>query len=108
MHLWHTVYYTAWLIFSKLIFEGKFDEHGIHNNFVLAYELLDEVLDFGYPQNCSKDILRLYITQAKASLKDDDDVKGLKKIKEITIQTTGQTPWRPIGIKYSKNEIFFI
>jgi len=90
----------------KAHFEGKFDEHGIHNNFVLAYELLDEVLDFGYPQNCSKDILRLYITQAKASLKDDDDVKGLKKIKEITIQTTGQTPWRPIGIKYSKNEIY--
>jgi len=90
----------------KIYFEGKFDEQSIHNNFVLAYELLDEVIDFGYPQNCSKDILRLYITQAKASLKDDDDVKGLKKIKDITVVATGVTPWRQQGIRYSKNEIF--
>jgi len=90
----------------KSYFDGKFDETVIHSNFVLAYELLDEVIDFGYPQNCSKDALRLYITQAKASLKDDDDTKGLKRIKEITIQTTGVTNWRAQGIKYSKNEIY--
>ena len=35
----------------------------LKNNFVLFYELLDEVLDYGYPQNCSIDVLKMYITQ---------------------------------------------
>ena len=35
----------------------------IRNNFVLIYELLDEVLDYGFPQNCSTDVLKMYITQ---------------------------------------------
>ncbi|KAF9409196.1 hypothetical protein HW555_011381 [Spodoptera exigua] len=30
---------------------GKISEENIKNNFVLIYELLDEILDFGYPQN---------------------------------------------------------
>ena len=29
---------------------GKISEENIKNNFVLIYELLDEILDFGYPQ----------------------------------------------------------
>lgn len=30
---------------------GKISEENVKNNFVLIYELLDEILDFGYPQN---------------------------------------------------------
>ena len=33
------------------------------NNFVLIYELLDELLDFGYPQNTDTGILKTFITQ---------------------------------------------
>ncbi|KAL2322904.1 hypothetical protein Fmac_027283 [Flemingia macrophylla] len=44
-------------------FGGSFDEDAIRNNFVLIYELLDEIMDFGYPQNLSPEILKLYITQ---------------------------------------------
>ena len=29
----------------------KISEENIKNNFVLIYELLDEILDFGHPQN---------------------------------------------------------
>ncbi|KAK8611448.1 hypothetical protein V6N13_131497 [Hibiscus sabdariffa] len=47
----------------KSYFGGAFDEDAIHNNFVLIYELLDEIMDFGYPQNLSPEILKLYITQ---------------------------------------------
>ena len=42
---------------------GDLTEDSIRNNFVLIYELLDEVLDYGYPQNCSPDVLKMYITQ---------------------------------------------
>ena len=41
---------------------GKMDEEGVKNNFVLIYELLDEILDFGYPQNSDIDTLKMYIT----------------------------------------------
>jgi hypothetical protein len=36
----------------KSYFGGEFSEQSIKNNFVLIYELLDETLDFGYPQVC--------------------------------------------------------
>ena len=42
---------------------GTIDEDSIRNNFVLIYELLDEVLDYGFPQNCTTDVLKMHITQ---------------------------------------------
>ena len=38
---------------------GAFDEDSIRNNFVLIYELLDEMLDYGYPQNVTTDVLKM-------------------------------------------------
>lgn len=34
----------------KSYFGGDFTEQSIKSNFVLIYELLDETLDYGYPQ----------------------------------------------------------
>lgn len=81
---------------------GKFDEEAVKSNFVLIYELLDEILDFGYPQNSDSDTLKLYITT--------EGVKSEKTVKEssnkITIQATGAISWRRQDIKYRKNEAF--
>ena len=82
---------------------GAFDEDSIRNNFVLIYELLDEVLDYGYPQNCTTDVLKMYITQEgnkSASLAQKDNASS------VTIQATGAISWRKEGIKYRKNELF--
>jgi len=82
---------------------GDFNEDSIRNNFVLIYELLDEVLDYGYPQNCSPDVLKMYITQEgnrKAAAE-----KALQQ-GAVTIQATGAISWRKEGIKYRKNELF--
>ena len=46
---------SAWLqvvTLFKSYFGGEFSEQSIKNNFVLIYELLDEIMDFGYPQVC--------------------------------------------------------
>ncbi len=40
------------------------EEESIRDNFVICYELLDELLDFGYPQTTDAKILQEYITQA--------------------------------------------
>lgn len=37
---------------------GEIEEESIRDNFVVVYELLDETMDFGYPQTCESKILR--------------------------------------------------
>ena len=41
---------------------GKFDEEAVKNNFVLVYELLDEIVDYGHFQNNDIQSLKMYIT----------------------------------------------
>ncbi|BEI85359.1 hypothetical protein CcaverHIS002_0507600 [Cutaneotrichosporon cavernicola] len=81
---------------------GKLDEESVKNNFVLIYELLDEILDFGYPQNSEIDTLKMYITT--------EGIKSELAVREdsakITIQATGATSWRRADVKYRKNEAF--
>lgn len=79
---------------------GKISEENIKNNFVLIYELLDEILDFGYPQNSDTGVLKTFITQQgiKTATKEEQA--------QITSQVTGQIGWRREGIKYRRNELF--
>ncbi|MGH0128198.1 UNVERIFIED_CONTAM: hypothetical protein FKN15_044846 [Acipenser sinensis] len=79
---------------------GKISEENIKNNFVLIYELLDEILDFGYPQNSETGALKTFITQQgiKSQTKEEQS--------QITSQVTGQIGWRREGIKYRRNELF--
>ncbi|CAO1613617.1 unnamed protein product [Sympodiomycopsis kandeliae] len=81
---------------------GKLDEESVKNNFVLIYELLDEILDFGYPQTSETDTLKMYITTE--SVKSEQAVR--EDSAKITIQATGATSWRRADVKYRKNEAF--
>nr|ODN81227.1 AP-2 complex subunit mu-1 [Cryptococcus depauperatus CBS 7841] len=81
---------------------GKLDEESVKNNFVLIYELLDEILDFGFPQNSEIDTLKMYITTE--SIKSEMAVR--EDSSKITIQATGATSWRRSDVKYRKNEAF--
>eukprot|EP00929_Paragymnodinium_shiwhaense_P087161 TRINITY_DN4743_c0_g2_i1.p1 TRINITY_DN4743_c0_g2~~TRINITY_DN4743_c0_g2_i1.p1 ORF type:complete len:430 (+),score=118.70 TRINITY_DN4743_c0_g2_i1:162-1451(+) len=87
----------------KAYFGGVFDENQIRRNFVLIYELLDEIIDYGYPQILEAEILKKYITQGGAKTIDLNDQEQLKK---ITVQATGVCSWRAEGIKYRKNEVY--
>ncbi|KAJ5353888.1 Clathrin adaptor mu subunit C-terminal [Penicillium brevicompactum] len=82
---------------------GKFDEEAVKNNFVLIYELLDEILDFGYPQNTDPDTLKMYITTegVKSAITNNPTDSS-----RITQQATGAQSWRRADIKYRKNEAF--
>ena len=40
---------------------GVFNEEAIRKNFILVYELLDEMLDYGYPQITTTEGLKNYI-----------------------------------------------
>lgn len=87
----------------KAYFGGVLDENQIRRNFVLIYELLDEIIDYGYPQILEADVLKKYITQGGTKAVDLNDQEQLKK---ITVQATGVCSWRAEGIKYRKNEVY--
>lgn len=42
---------------------SKVNEETVKNNFVVIYELLDEVLDYGYPQQVEVSALKGIVTQ---------------------------------------------
>ncbi|KAI6864927.1 clathrin adaptor, mu subunit, partial [Hortaea werneckii] len=80
---------------------GRFDEEAVKSNFVMVYELLDEILDFGYPQNTETETLKMYITTE--GVKSE---RALEDSSKITMQATGALSWRRDNIKYRKNEAF--
>ncbi|KAH9917446.1 clathrin adaptor mu subunit [Fomitopsis serialis] len=81
---------------------GKVDEEAVKNNFVLIYELVDEICDFGYPQNSEADTLKSYITTESVMSTNIAPEESSR----ITVQATGATSWRRGDVKYKKNEAF--
>jgi AP-2 complex subunit mu-1 len=88
----------------RAYFDGAINENQIRRNFVLIYELLDEIIDYGYPQILEADVLKKYITQGGA--KTGVDLNDQEQLKKITVQATGVCSWRAEGIKYRKNEVY--
>jgi len=76
----------------------RLEEESIRDNFVITYELLDEVVDFGYPQTTEAKVLKQYITQEGHKLH--------KAEVKVSSAVTARHPWRPDGIVHAKNEVF--
>uniref|UniRef100_A0A670JWP4 AP-1 complex subunit mu-2 n=1 Tax=Podarcis muralis TaxID=64176 RepID=A0A670JWP4_PODMU len=83
-------------VFSEYFKE--LEEESIRDNFVIVYELLDELMDFGFPQTTDSKILQEYITQQGNKL---DTGKS-----RVPPTVTNAVSWRSEGIKYKKNEVF--
>ena len=79
---------------------GAFNEANVKNNFSIIYELLDEVLDYGYPQSTDSGALKIITEEASMQGKSIEDMK------QIASQVTGQIGWRRDGIKYKKHEVY--
>lgn len=75
----------------------ELEEESIRDNFVVIYELLDEMMDFGHPQTTETKILQEYITQESHKL----EVQA-----RPPIAVTNAVSWRSEGIRYRKNEVF--
>ena len=75
----------------------EFEEESIRDNFVVIYELLDELMDFGNPQTTDSKILQEYITQ---------EGQKLEIAPRPPMAVTNAVSWRSEGIKYRKNEVF--
>ena len=89
---------------------GKVTEHALKQNFVVVYELLDEIIDFGFPQITSASVLQKFITQkgVKSGVdgKHESSFHAAAKAKEVSMQVTGAVQWRAPGLVYKKNEVY--
>jgi AP-1 complex subunit mu len=75
----------------------ELEEESLKDNFVIIYELLDEMMDFGYPQATDAKILQEFITQ---------EFYKLEQQPRPPPALTTAVSWRSEGIKYRKNEVF--
>lgn len=80
------------------------EEESIRDNFVVVYELLDEMLDNGYPQTTEYKILKEFIKTESFQLKDKKPDPANFNIATLV---SNKISYRdPTGIKYKKNEVF--
>jgi AP-1 complex subunit mu len=75
---------------------GKVVEESIRDNFVIVYELLDEMADFGYPQTTEPKILQEYVVQDYHVMEQPKPPMAL----------TNAVSWRSEGIHHNRNEVF--
>ena len=75
------------------------EEETVKDNFVLIYELLDEIMDHGLPQTTESKILKDFI-MIESNKKTKDNKENLA----LTSTMTNVVSWRKEGIKYPENE----
>ena len=78
-------------------------KYQVRKHIVTKMQILDEVMDYGCPQFTDPTLLKNYIIEGGFN---DELLKDLKKLRQLTSQATGVTSWRPEGIVHRKNEIY--
>eukprot|EP01060_Flectonema_neradi_P023113 TRINITY_DN3132_c0_g1_i2.p1 TRINITY_DN3132_c0_g1~~TRINITY_DN3132_c0_g1_i2.p1 ORF type:complete len:427 (+),score=65.02 TRINITY_DN3132_c0_g1_i2:89-1369(+) len=92
------------------IFEKYFDdvtEDTIRDNFVTAYEVLEEVLDDGFPMSVEIANLKELVPPPSISRLLRNMRPGDTQPSSSSAFENTSTPWRRHGVKYSNNEMFF-
>jgi len=92
----------------------ELEEESIRDNFVIIYELMDEMMDFGYPQTTESKILQEYVNitatflRLTAGLHRYITQESYKLEVQVRppIAVTNAVSWRSEGIRYRKNEVF--
>lgn len=88
---------------------NRVTEESVRDNFVVVYELLDEMADFGYPQFTDAKILKDFIQQDeifRLPFLQDPDKLDVKPLPASVTGVNGANQFRPPGIKHAKNQVF--
>ena len=94
---------------------GELDQESIRDNFVLIYELLDEMCDFGFPQHTQSNVLKEYICIDNGNNNKGNLFNKQNKQNKQTSEDVAQLPPALTGVvcrkvvsrnKYKKNEVF--
>ncbi|CAL6005487.1 Adaptin [Hexamita inflata] len=92
------------------VFDSYFEkatEDNLMENVNLVYELLDETMDYGYPQTLEPDVLKAFIQSGQvATLMDLIMKKKQQRVQQAPPAVTGMVSWRKEGVKYRVNEVY--
>ena len=87
----------------------ELEDESLRDNFVITYELLDEMMDNGYPQITEVKILQEYIktgaNQMNKGKKGDNKFDSSSNL-VVPTAASNAVSWRTDGIKHQKNEVF--
>merc|ERR1712070_1127297 len=89
---------------------GEVREDVVKENFVLLYQLLDEMMDNGFPLTTEPNILKSMILPPTTLGRMVGSVTGTGPatvVAELPDGSLSNVPWRKAGVKYSNNEIYF-
>lgn len=87
---------------------GDCNESLIKDQLVTVYELLDEMLDAGYPFATELNVLKELIKPPNLLRTIANSVTGRTNVSEqLPTNQISNVPWRKLGIKYTNNEAYF-
>ena len=83
-------------------------EKTIKENFVIVYELLEEMLDNGFPLATESNVLKELIKPPNVLRFVVNSVTGQSNVADhLPIGQLSSIPWRKSGVKYVSNEVYF-
>eukprot|EP01118_Nematostelium_gracile_P002303 TRINITY_DN12533_c0_g1_i1.p1 TRINITY_DN12533_c0_g1~~TRINITY_DN12533_c0_g1_i1.p1 ORF type:complete len:414 (+),score=79.98 TRINITY_DN12533_c0_g1_i1:196-1437(+) len=87
---------------------GQVNENIIRENFVVVYQLLDEMMDNGIPFTTEPNALMEMIPPPNIVRKFVGGITGQSGVSSnLPDGQLSNTPWRKTGVKYATNEIYF-
>ena len=78
------------------------EDESLRDNFVITYELLDEMMDHGLPQITETKVLKEYIKTNAYAMNKKESLTDIK----VPTAASNAVNWRTDNIKHGKNEIF--
>lgn len=86
---------------------GSVDEVTIKDNFSTVYQLLEEMMDFGYPLTTEPNALKSMIEPPTTISRLTKATLGGSNVSDILPDgTISNMPWRKTDVSYSQNEIY--
>ena len=99
--------YSILNLFQQYFTSDNINEEIIRDNFVVIYELLDEICDYGYTQYTDSEILKSFIVSKSLSTSLTHAKRHNKK-NEIPVALTNSVNWRADNIKHKKMKYFWM
>ena len=88
-------------------FGSPADESAIKDNFSTVYQLLEEMVDYGWPLTTEPNALKAMIRPPSVISKLSSVVFANTSVSEsLPTGTVSNMPWRATGVSYSQNEIY--
>jgi AP-3 complex subunit mu len=88
-------------------FGSPADESAIKDNFSTVYQLLEEMVDYGWPLTTEPNALKAMIRPPSVMSKLQSVVFSNTAVSdELPRGTISNIPWRAAGVSYSQNEIY--